>query len=53
MIKDNEASLLEFRNYLFTRQCALLLLMNRPGEVIQRAIDYLHATVQEMKVLEV
>jgi len=53
MIKDNEASLLEFRNYLFTRQCALLLLKKRPGEIIQRAISYLHATVQEVKMLEV
>ncbi|WAR06773.1 TPC10-like protein [Mya arenaria] len=52
-IKDNEAALLDFRNYLFSRQCALLLLLNKPGEIVQRAIDYLHETVQEMKTLEV
>ncbi|KAH3737359.1 hypothetical protein DPMN_043942 [Dreissena polymorpha] len=53
LIKDNAVSLLELRNYLFTRQCALLLLVKRPAEIVQRAIDYLHETVQEMKVLEV
>ena len=53
LIKDNEASLLEFRNYLFSRQCALLFLMKRPGEIAQRAVDYLHQTVQEVKTLDV
>ncbi|KAL4232651.1 Trafficking protein particle complex subunit 10 [Mactra antiquata] len=53
LIKDNKASLLEFRNYLFSRQCAILLLQQRPGEIIHRAIEYLHATVQEMKTLEI
>ncbi|XP_052241628.1 trafficking protein particle complex subunit 10-like isoform X2 [Dreissena polymorpha] len=53
LIKDNAVSLLELRNYLFTRQCALLLLVKRPAEIVQRAIDYLHETVQEMKVLEI
>jgi hypothetical protein len=53
LIKDNKATLLDFRNYLFSRQCAILLLLKRPAEIIQRAIDYLHETVQEMKTLEV
>ncbi|XP_048239894.1 trafficking protein particle complex subunit 10-like [Haliotis rufescens] len=52
-IKMNKASVLEFRNYLFSRQCALLFLLKRPGEVAQRALDYLHYTVQEMIALEV
>ncbi|XP_053396902.1 trafficking protein particle complex subunit 10-like isoform X2 [Mercenaria mercenaria] len=52
-IKDNKVTLLEFRNYLFSRQCAILLLLKRPGEIIQRAIDYLHETVQEMKTLDI
>ena len=52
-IKDNETSLLDFRNYLFARQCALLVLLKKPAELIQRALDYLHNTVQEIKSLEV
>ncbi|KAL3882131.1 hypothetical protein ACJMK2_028502 [Sinanodonta woodiana] len=52
-VRDNKASLLEFRNYLFSRQCAILFLMNKPWEVVQRAIDFFHNTVQEMKALEV
>lgn len=53
LIKMNKASLLEFRNYLFSRQCALLSLLNRPWEIAERAVAYLHNTVQEMKTLEV
>ncbi|XP_064606870.1 trafficking protein particle complex subunit 10-like [Liolophura sinensis] len=53
LVKQNKATLLEFRNYLFSRQCALLFLMGRPGEVAQRAMEYLHNTVQEMDILEI
>lgn len=53
LIKDNQATLLDFRNYLFSRQCAILLLLKKPAEIVQRAIDYLHETVQEMKTLDV
>ncbi|XP_014773822.1 trafficking protein particle complex subunit 10 [Octopus bimaculoides] len=53
LIKMNKASLLEFRNYLFSRQCALLSLLNRPWEIAERAVAYLHNTVQEMKTLEI
>ncbi|CAE1271126.1 TRAPPC10 [Acanthosepion pharaonis] len=53
LIKQNKASLLEFRNYLFSRQCALLSLLNRPWEIAERAVAYLHNTVQEMKTLEI
>ncbi|GAB1598898.1 trafficking protein particle complex subunit 10-like [Argonauta hians] len=53
LIKMNKASLLEFRNYLFSRQCALLSLLNRPWEISERAVAYLHNTVQEMKTLEI
>lgn len=31
-IRSKEVTLLEFRNYLFQRQCALLLLLNKPWE---------------------
>lgn len=52
-VKQNNASLLEFRNYLFCRQAALLFQMGRAWEVAMRAMDYLYNTVVEMKALEV
>jgi hypothetical protein len=33
LLKECKASLLEFRSYLFSRQCAMLLLTFRPWEV--------------------
>jgi hypothetical protein len=52
-IKDNNASLIEFRNYLFSRQCALLFLLGKPSEVSRRAMEFLFNTVLEMKKLKV
>ena len=46
-------SLLEFRNYLFCRQAALLFAMGRAWEVAERAFDFVRNTVNEMKALEV
>jgi hypothetical protein len=34
LLKECKASLLEFRSYLFSRQCAMLLLTFKPWEVI-------------------
>ncbi|KAI0210479.1 Trafficking protein particle complex subunit 10 [Lamellibrachia satsuma] len=52
-IRKNEASLLEFRNYLFSRQCTLLFLLSRPGEVAQRSIVFMHNCVQELSSLKI
>lgn len=52
-IRSKEVTLLEFRNYLFQRQCALLLLLNKPWEVASRALTFLQNTVGELKILEV
>ncbi|CAG5118255.1 unnamed protein product, partial [Candidula unifasciata] len=52
-VKQNTASLLEFRNYLFSRQATLLFQMGRAWEVAQRAQNYLYNTVVEMRALEV
>lgn len=52
-VKQNNASLLQFRNYLFSRQAALLFQMGRAWEVAMRAMDYLYNTVVEMKALEI
>lgn len=53
LIKDNLDSLLDFRSYLFSRQCALLFLLNMPLEVPKRAMEFLHNTVQEVRKLKV
>lgn len=53
LIKTNQASVLDLRNYLFSRQCALLFLLSKQWEVAKRAIEYLHYTVQEIRNLKV
>ncbi|KAK7503040.1 hypothetical protein BaRGS_00005666 [Batillaria attramentaria] len=52
-VKRSQTSLLEFRNYLFCRQAALLFAMGRAWEVAERSFDFLHNTVAEMKALNV
>ncbi|VDI40600.1 trafficking protein particle complex subunit 10 [Mytilus galloprovincialis] len=52
-IKDNKASLIEFRNYLFSRQCALLFLLGKPSEVSRRAMEFLYNTVLEVIKLKI
>jgi len=52
-IESRDLSLLHMRNYLFSRQCSLLLLMNKPWEVARRSLSFLHNTVQELSILEV
>ncbi|XP_077198954.1 trafficking protein particle complex subunit 10 [Paroedura picta] len=53
LIQNQEATLLDLRSYLFSRQCTLLLFLQRPWEVSQRALELLHNCVQELKLLEV
>lgn len=53
LIRRREASLLDLRSYLFSRQCTLLLFLQRPWEVAQRALQLLHSCVQELKLLDV
>ncbi|XP_045859761.1 trafficking protein particle complex subunit 10 isoform X2 [Meles meles] len=53
LIQRQEATLLDLRSYLFSRQCTLLLFLQRPWEVAQRALQLLHSCVQELKLLEV
>ncbi|XP_026937979.1 trafficking protein particle complex subunit 10 isoform X4 [Sagmatias obliquidens] len=52
LIQRQEATLLDLRSYLFSRQCTLLLFLQRPWEVAQRALELLHSCVQELKLLE-
>ncbi|XP_029433678.1 trafficking protein particle complex subunit 10 isoform X2 [Rhinatrema bivittatum] len=53
LIQKQEATLLDLRSYLFSRQCTLLIFLQRPWEVAQRALQLLHNCVQELKLLEV
>jgi hypothetical protein len=52
-VKHTQVSLLEFRNYLFCRQAALLYNQGRAWEVAERAFDFLRNTVTQMQSLEV
>ncbi|XP_033120524.1 trafficking protein particle complex subunit 10-like [Anneissia japonica] len=53
LIKTGKPTLLDIRNYLFSRQCVLLLFLNRPLEVANRTIAFLHNCVQELRILEI
>ncbi|XP_053593645.1 trafficking protein particle complex subunit 10 [Microplitis demolitor] len=53
LIRDNKASLLDFRNYLFSRQCALLLSLKQPWEIARRCLLFVYNTLSELRILEV
>lgn len=53
LIKCSKLDLLQFRSYLFGRQCSLLLLEKKPWEMAQRALSFLHNCVNELHILEV
>lgn len=52
-IQRGSANLLDMRSYLFSRQCTLLIFLQRPWEVTHRALELLHNCVQELRLLEV
>ncbi|XP_027195012.2 SIDL trafficking protein particle complex subunit 10 [Dermatophagoides pteronyssinus] len=54
-IKPNshQISLLDFRNYLYARQCHLLCLLNKPWELASRALPFLQTAVAELNMLEI
>lgn len=53
LIQRGEANLLDLRSYLFSRQCTVLIFLQRPWEVTHRALELLHNCVQELRLLEV
>ncbi|KAL0275695.1 UNVERIFIED_CONTAM: hypothetical protein PYX00_003484 [Menopon gallinae] len=53
LIRLSKLDLLQFRNYLFGRQCSLLLLLSKPAEMAQRSLAFLHNCVNELHILEV
>nr|XP_033340136.1 trafficking protein particle complex subunit 10 [Megalopta genalis] len=53
LLAECKASLLDLRSYLFSRQCAMLLAFNKPWEVAQRCLSFVHNTLSELRILEV
>lgn len=53
LIQDSQASLLQFRSYLFARQSAMLLLTLQPWEIAKRTLPFLHNCIAELRILEV
>ncbi|XP_015111919.1 trafficking protein particle complex subunit 10 [Diachasma alloeum] len=53
LIAECTCSLLDLRSYLFSRQCAMLLLLNKPWEAAQRCLSFVYNTLSELKILEV
>nr|XP_054753568.1 trafficking protein particle complex subunit 10-like [Lytechinus pictus] len=53
LLERGKPTLLDVRNYLFSRQSALLFLLKKPYEVAYRAQNFMHNCVQELKILEV
>ncbi|CAG0892147.1 unnamed protein product [Cyprideis torosa] len=51
LILEDKISLLELRNYLFARQCLLLLLLNRPWELCERALPFLRTLPKDLERL--
>ena len=51
--KKKEATLLDLRNYLFIRQCALLFQLDRVQDVLQRMLEFMHNVVHELEILKV
>ncbi|XP_057306729.1 uncharacterized protein LOC130644945 isoform X3 [Hydractinia symbiolongicarpus] len=52
LIKSGKASLLDFRNYLFARQCRLLM-KNQKWEIPSRLLQFLFTVVHELKLLKI
>ena len=52
-IVQKEASLLEFRNYLFAKRCDLMLMQNQPWRVAASANNFLHNCIREHTCLNI
>lgn len=50
-IINQTVTLIEFRNYLFQRQCQLLNAMNNQSEIAQRLFPFLFSTLKETEAL--
>ena len=53
LVRHGDASLIDLRNYLFSRQCHVLLQLRRPAEICQRSTSFVHNCIKELRILEV
>ncbi|PIK36033.1 hypothetical protein BSL78_27141 [Apostichopus japonicus] len=53
IIQHGKPSLLDLRNYLFGRQCALLFKMRKPSDVAGKSYEFMLNCVQELTMLDV
>uniref|UniRef100_A0A7G3AZJ4 Putative transmembrane protein n=1 Tax=Lutzomyia longipalpis TaxID=7200 RepID=A0A7G3AZJ4_LUTLO len=51
-IENNTATLLDFRGYLFERQCVLLQAAGKPWEIAERLLPFLFGTIREVDALK-
>ncbi|XP_055699256.1 trafficking protein particle complex subunit 10 isoform X2 [Phlebotomus papatasi] len=51
-IENNTATLLDFRGYLFERQCVLLQAAGKPWEIAGRLLPFLFGTIREIDALK-
>lgn len=52
-LNSSKGNLMDLRNYLFARQCELLLLQHKPWEVASRSLSFLHNCVNDFQILKV
>ena len=52
-IQQGHATLIDVRNYLFSRLCHLLFRIGKLGEVVNRLHYFLHSIATEIEILEV
>lgn len=52
-IQEHTMSVIDFRNYLFSRQCSLLLIASNSTEVAHRCLSYVQSCTHEMKLLNI
>jgi len=53
LLRRGDASLIDLRNYLFSRQCHVLLQLQRPAEICQRSVPFIHNCIKELRILKV
>jgi len=53
LVRHGDASLIDLRNYLFSRQCHVLLQLRRPAEICQRSTPFVHNCIKELRILKV
>ena len=53
LLRRGAASLIDLRNYLFSRQCHVLLQLQRPAEICHRSMPFVHNCIKELRILQV